>query len=93
MQINEYNTNSHETLIAKLKSLSRTRMENIYYTSMKQIINQKKFKQKVIKLEEFIDEIYSNDTQPFKTLIQTKNKFSNICDDFFQFNLFLVNLF
>ncbi len=90
LEINESDRSSHEDLLTKLKSLCKKRIENIYYTNLKQIVNQKKFKQKIIKLEELIDEAYANDTLPFKMLIQTNPKYHNLVDDFFQFYYILV---
>lgn len=90
MEINESDRSYHEDLINKLKSLSKKRIEHVYYTHIKSIATQKKFKQKVIKLEELIDDLYSSDVQPFKAIIQTKPKFYNLVDDFFQFNHILV---
>ena len=72
--------------------LARKRFENNHYTTLKKLSQQKKYKQKCVKLEDFIDDVYSNDAQQFKTLIQTKTKYSNLVDDFFQFNYFLVSL-
>ncbi len=90
MAINDNDKSLYEKLTTKFKSFTRPRTENIYYTTLRQIINQKKIKQKILKLEDFIDEIYLNDSQPFKTMIQTKQIYSNLVDDFFQFNHFLV---
>lgn len=86
----ENDPKSHENLVSRLKSIGRRRSEIACYSTLKKIINQKKYKQKCIKLEEFIDDVYANDAQQFKTMIQTRARYSNLVDDFLQFIYFLV---
>ena len=71
----------------------KPRKEIAYYAGLQAIISQKKYKQKVIKLEEVIDEVYLNETYPYKMLIQTKPKFGNMVDDFLRLRDILVIYF
>ena len=45
--------------------------------------NVKSNKQKIIKIEDIIDESYSNEKYKFKLIIQTEKDFKNLIDDFF----------
>ena len=55
--------------------------------------NVKSNKQKIIKIEDIIDESYSNEKYKFKLIIQTEKDFKNLIDDFFQFKYYLVIYF
>ena len=86
----------HEDLLALLRSLTRVRNELPYYSEMHLLVKQRKYMKKVIKLEDFIDDMYLRSHIPsgksYKLIIQTDSKFSNLVDDFFQFKYYLVCL-
>ena len=78
-----------------LKSLTRIRNELQYYSEMHLLVKQRKYMKKVIKLEDFIDDMYLRshipDGKSYKLIIQTDSKFSNLIDEFFQFKYYLVS--
>ena len=57
---------------------------------MQTILNDKKYKQKVIEFEEFIDDCYADETFALKILFQSSHGFNNAIDDFFRFKYLLV---
>lgn len=50
----------------------------------------RKYDRRVIPLEDFIDDCYSNEQYNFKLNIQTESRFRNIVDEFFQHKHLLV---
>jgi hypothetical protein len=66
------------------------RIQTNLFTQTNNLVNQKKFEKKVIKFEEFIDEMLAYDTFDFKTLMQTRSEFSNYGEEFLQWKSLMV---
>ncbi len=81
----------HEILLNLIKNSVTNRNENPLYRDMFSTFNQKKYQQKLIRLEEFIDDCYANENFQFKYSIQTNKSLNNLVDDFFTFRYYLVN--
>jgi hypothetical protein len=85
-----------------LQALKQTRTEHIYFAQMSLLTKQKKHAKKVIRLEDFTDDTYSQSFSLFnqqhliqepKLLIQTQPHFSRLVEDFLQFKYFLGECF
>lgn len=94
---------SHDNLMNMVNGMTRKRHEILYYSEMSIFIKQRKYMKKVIRIEDFIDDMYSQNARigqvdkdtkemhkSYKLIIQTQPNFSNLIEDFFQFKYFLV---
>ena len=80
----------HEKILTSFKGAVTDRYQDVIYKNLLSLFGNKKYKQKIIKLEDFIDDCYENETYNFKTSMQTIKEFSNLIDDFFTFQYYLV---
>jgi hypothetical protein len=78
-------------VLESVKDSVNDRYQDVIYKNMLSMFGNKKYKQKILKLEEFIDDCYENETFNFKISMQTVKEFSNLIDDFFTFQYYLVN--
>ena len=86
-----------------LKTMAQFRHEIIYFAEMSVLIKHRKYMKKVIKIEDFIDDMYNHNSKigsvdiktnevhhSYKLIIQTQAKYANLVADFFEFKYFLV---
>lgn len=66
------------------------RIRTNLFTQTNNLVNQKKFEKRIIKLEEFIDEMLAYELFDFKTLMQTRAEFSNYGQEFIKWKSLLV---
>lgn len=100
--LNGLTEETHESLMGVLRELRRERQEIIYFAEMSILIRHKKYMKRVVRIEEFIDDMYSRSSKigtldartrevhsSYKLIMQTQERFSNLCEDFFRFKYYL----
>jgi uncharacterized protein YutD len=75
-----------------LKNNGLKRIRTSIFTHANNLVNQKKFEKKVVKFEEFIDEMLAYELFNFKMLMQTEPGFSNYGEEFLRCKSLLVLL-
>jgi hypothetical protein len=86
----------HEKILNSFKKVIQKRYTSVNFLDLQEYLNLRrnqksiKTKQKIIKLEDMIDECFSSEIFQFKLLMQTEKEFSNLFDDFFRYKYFLV---
>ena len=73
-----------------IKDNLNDRIQSYEYASMETFLKTKKYDQKIIKLETFIDDIYGYEEFEYKQLIQTEAEYSSFGEDYLQFKYLLV---
>ncbi len=92
-----WNLKVHDQIVNSFKRGVKKRYTSINFKNLQDYLNQRrnqrsiKNKQKIIKLEDMIDECFSSELYQFKLLMQTQKEFSNLIDDFFKYKYFLVS--